>query len=66
MLKFDKKQLRIFVNRLKGDKLIKQTMRVETQPDGRTNRHNYYFINYKVIASMNIGFLYNAQIRHLQ
>ncbi|XP_033635812.1 general transcription factor IIE subunit 1-like [Asterias rubens] len=52
LLKFDKKQLRIFVNRLKGDKLIKQTMRVETQPDGRTNRHNYYFINYKVFVDV--------------
>ncbi|XP_038078317.1 general transcription factor IIE subunit 1-like [Patiria miniata] len=52
LLKFDKKQLRIFINRLKNDKLIKQTMRVETQPDGRTNRHNYYFINYKVFVDV--------------
>ncbi|XP_033095952.1 general transcription factor IIE subunit 1-like [Anneissia japonica] len=52
LLKFDKKHLRLLLNQLKNDKIIKQTVRVETQPDGRTNRHNYYFINYKVFVNI--------------
>ncbi|XP_070568179.1 general transcription factor IIE subunit 1-like [Ptychodera flava] len=52
LLKFDKKQLRSILNHLKNDKFIKQRMRVETQADGRTNRHNYYFINYKILVNV--------------
>ncbi|XP_071818763.1 general transcription factor IIE subunit 1-like isoform X2 [Apostichopus japonicus] len=52
LLKFDKKQLRIMLNKLKNDKLLKSTLRVETQADGKTNRHNYYFINYKVFVNV--------------
>ena len=50
LLKFDKKQLRILLNKLKSEKLVKQTMRMETAADGRTNRQYYYFINYKVFC----------------
>ncbi|XP_078001461.1 general transcription factor IIE subunit 1-like [Glandiceps talaboti] len=52
LLKYDKKQLRSILNQLKNDKFIKQRMRVETQTDGRTTRHNYYFINYKVLVNV--------------
>ncbi|XP_071954900.1 general transcription factor IIE subunit 1-like [Antedon mediterranea] len=52
LLKFEKKQLRLLLNQLKNDKIIKQTVRVETQPDGKTNRHNYYFINYRVFVNI--------------
>ncbi|XP_072018815.1 general transcription factor IIE subunit 1-like [Amphiura filiformis] len=52
LLKFDKKQLRILLNKLKCEKLVKQTMRMETQADGRTNRQYYYFINYKVFVNV--------------
>lgn len=47
LLKFDRKQLRSVLNTLKADKFVKCRMRVETAPDGKTTRHNYYFINYR-------------------
>lgn len=47
LLKFDRKQLRSVLNTLKSDKFVKCRMRVETAPDGKTTRHNYYFINYR-------------------
>ena len=47
LLKFDRKQLRSVLNTLKGDKFVKCRMSVETAPDGKTTRHNYYFINYR-------------------
>ncbi|KAM4701533.1 general transcription factor IIE subunit 1 isoform 1-T2 [Discoglossus pictus] len=52
LLKFDRKQLRAVLNTLKGDKFIKCRMRVETATDGKTTRHNYYFINYKLLVNV--------------
>uniref|UniRef100_A0A8C5MB02 General transcription factor IIE subunit 1 n=1 Tax=Leptobrachium leishanense TaxID=445787 RepID=A0A8C5MB02_9ANUR len=52
LLKFDRKQLRAVLNTLKGDKFIKCRMRVETAFDGKTTRHNYYFINYKLLVNV--------------
>lgn len=52
LLKFDKKQLRTLLIKIKNDKLLKQVMRVETQADGRTNRHYYYYINYKTFVNV--------------
>ncbi|XP_009984293.1 PREDICTED: general transcription factor IIE subunit 1-like, partial [Tauraco erythrolophus] len=52
LLKFDRKQLRAVLNTLKGDKFIKCRMRVETAPDGKTTRHNYYFINYRLLVNV--------------
>ncbi|KAM8976625.1 general transcription factor IIE subunit 1 [Pelodytes ibericus] len=52
LLKFDRKQLRAALNTLKGDKFIKCRMRVETATDGKTTRHNYYFINYKLLVNV--------------
>ncbi|XP_002734448.1 general transcription factor IIE subunit 1-like [Saccoglossus kowalevskii] len=52
LLKYDKKQLRSILNQLKNDQFIKQRMRVETQEDGKMNRHNYYFINYKILVNV--------------
>lgn len=51
LLKFDRKQLRSVLNTLKSDKFVKCRMRVETAPDGKTTRHNYYFINYRCCSS---------------
>lgn len=51
LLKFDRKQLRSVLNTLKADKFVKCRMRVETAPDGKTTRHNYYFINYRWCSS---------------
>lgn len=52
LLKFDRKQLRAVLNTLKSDKFIKSRMRVETAPDGKTTRHNYYFINYRLLVNV--------------
>lgn len=52
LLKFDRKQLRSVLNTLKADKFVKCRMRVETAPDGKTTRHNYYFINYIVLVNV--------------
>ncbi|XP_043918343.1 general transcription factor IIE subunit 1-like [Protopterus annectens] len=52
LLKFDKKQLRGILNTLKSDKFIKCRMRVETGPNGKSTRHNYYYINYKVLVDV--------------
>lgn len=52
LLKFDRKQLRAVLNTLKADKFVKCRMRVETAPDGKTTRHNYYFINYRWLCSL--------------
>ncbi|XP_053561777.1 general transcription factor IIE subunit 1 [Bombina bombina] len=52
LLKFDRKQLRSVLNTLRGDKFIKCRMRVETATDGKTTRHNYYFINYRLLVNV--------------
>ncbi|XP_053556828.1 general transcription factor IIE subunit 1-like [Bombina bombina] len=52
LLKFDKKQLRTILNTLKSDKFVKCRMRVETLPNGKSTRHNYYYINYKVLVDV--------------
>ncbi|KAM3607587.1 uncharacterized protein V6R79_010367 [Siganus canaliculatus] len=52
LLKFDRKQLRSVLNTLKSDKFVKCRMRVETAPDGKSTRHNYYFINYRVLVNV--------------
>ncbi|XP_073512745.1 general transcription factor IIE subunit 1-like [Phyllobates terribilis] len=52
LLKFEKKQLRAILNTLKADKFIKCRMRVETGSDGKSTKHNYYYINYKVLVDV--------------
>jgi transcription initiation factor TFIIE subunit alpha len=52
LLKFDRKQLRAVINTLKIEKFIKVRMRVETDADGRTTRHNYYFISYIMFVNV--------------
>ncbi|GAB1604770.1 general transcription factor IIE subunit 1-like [Argonauta hians] len=52
LLKFERKHLRSMLNTLKMDKIVKVRMRVETDADGHTTRHNYYFINYKVFVNV--------------
>ncbi|XP_060785344.1 general transcription factor IIE subunit 1 [Neoarius graeffei] len=52
LLRFDRKQLRSVLNTLKADKFVKCRMRVETAPDGKTTRHNYYFINYRLLVNV--------------
>ncbi|NXY82362.1 T2EA factor, partial [Alcedo cyanopectus] len=52
LLKYEHKQLRTILNTLKADKLLKLRMRVETGPNGKSVRHNYYYINYKVLVDV--------------
>nr|XP_033799838.1 general transcription factor IIE subunit 1-like isoform X2 [Geotrypetes seraphini] len=52
LLKFDKKQLRTILTTLKSDKFIKSRMRVETGPSGKSTRHNYYYLNYKMLVNV--------------
>lgn len=52
LLKFDRKQLRAVINTLKNEKFIKVRMRVETDAEGRTTRHNYYFISYIMFVNV--------------
>ncbi|XP_064005119.1 general transcription factor IIE subunit 1-like [Pogoniulus pusillus] len=52
LLKYEHKQLRTILNTLKADKLVKLRMRVETGPNGKSTRHNYYYINYKVLVDV--------------
>ncbi|NXQ25806.1 T2EA factor, partial [Alaudala cheleensis] len=52
LLKYERKQLRTALNTLKADKLVKLRVRVETGPNGKSTRHNYYYINYKVLVDV--------------
>ncbi|KFV18430.1 General transcription factor IIE subunit 1 [Tauraco erythrolophus] len=52
LLKYERKQLRTVLNTLKAYKLVKLRMRVETGPNGKSTRHNYYYINYKVLVDV--------------
>lgn len=48
LLKFEKKMLRARIATLKNDKFIQVRLRMETGEDGKAQKVNYYFINYKV------------------
>lgn len=52
LLKFERKQLRSIIAQLKNDKFIKVRLRMETGPEGKATRQNYYFINYKVLVNV--------------
>jgi transcription initiation factor TFIIE subunit alpha len=53
LLKFDKKQLRNVLARLKNDKLVKQRVYKGKQADtGLTLTFNYYFIDYKLFVNV--------------
>jgi len=52
LLKYEKKHLRAILNMLKTEKFLKNRMRVETDLEGTTTRHTYYFINYSVFVNV--------------
>ncbi|NWR18944.1 T2EA factor, partial [Emberiza fucata] len=52
LLKYERKQLRTALNALRADKLVKLRVRAETGPNGKSTRHNYYYINYKVLVDV--------------
>ncbi|NXM97456.1 T2EA factor, partial [Sylvia borin] len=52
LLKYERKQLRAVLTTLRADKLVKLQMRVETGPNGKSTKNNYYYINYKVLVDV--------------
>lgn len=51
LLKFEKKMLRARISTLKSDKFIQVRLKMETGEDGKAQKVNYYFINYKVFIT---------------
>ncbi|XP_065225945.1 general transcription factor IIE subunit 1 [Planococcus citri] len=52
LLKFERKMLRSRIAGLKNDKFIQVRLRMETGPDGKAQKVNYYFINYKTFVNV--------------
>ncbi|KAF7283481.1 transcription factor IIEalpha [Rhynchophorus ferrugineus] len=52
LLKFEKKMLRARIAVLKNDKFIQVRLRMETGADGKAQKVNYYFINYKSFVNV--------------
>lgn len=52
LLKFDTKLLRARLGTLKSEKFVHTRLRMETGPDGKAQKVNYYFINYKTLVNV--------------
>ncbi|KAK9712394.1 TFIIE alpha subunit [Popillia japonica] len=52
LLKFERKMLRARIAILKNDKFIQVRLRMETGTDGKAQKVNYYFINYKTFVNV--------------
>ncbi|KAM3962890.1 transcription factor IIEalpha [Aphomia sociella] len=52
LLKFERKMLRARISTLKNDKFIQVRLKMETGPDGKAQKVNYYFINYKTFVNV--------------
>lgn len=52
LLKFEKKHLRARLTLLKNDKFIHARLKMETGPDGKAHKVNYFFINYKTFVNV--------------
>lgn len=52
LLKFERKMLRARIAVLKNDKFIQVRLRMETGADGKAQKVNYYFINYKSFVNV--------------
>lgn len=52
LLKLDKKQMGVSIKRLKNDQFIKTRMKVESDSEGKTTKHNYYFIHYTGLVNV--------------
>ncbi|CAH0558210.1 unnamed protein product [Brassicogethes aeneus] len=52
LLRFERKMLRAKIATLKNDKFIQVRLRMETGPDGKAQKINYYFINYKTFVNV--------------
>lgn len=52
LLRFEKKQMRARISTLRNDKFIQIRLKMETGPDGKAQKVNYYFINYKTFVNV--------------
>ncbi|GAB0100645.1 Transcription initiation factor IIE subunit alpha [Sergentomyia squamirostris] len=52
LLKFERKQLRSRIAILKNDKFLQVRLKMETGVDGKAQKVNYYFINYKTFVNV--------------
>ncbi|XP_075233417.1 transcription factor IIEalpha [Lycorma delicatula] len=52
LLKFERKMLRARIATLRNDKFIQVRLRMETGSDGKAQKVNYYFINYKTFVNV--------------
>lgn len=52
LLRFEKKQLRARISVLKNDKFLQGRLKMETGPDNKAAKVNYYFINYKTFVNV--------------
>lgn len=52
LLKFERKMLRARISTLRSDKFIQVRLKMETGSDGKAQKVNYYFINYKVCKKL--------------
>ena len=52
LLKFEKKMLRARLTMLKNDKFLSARLKMETGPDGKAHKVNYYFINFKTFVNV--------------
>lgn len=52
LLRFERKQLRARMSNLKNDKFLVVRLKMETGPDGKAAKVNYYFINYKTFVNV--------------
>lgn len=55
LLKFERKMLRARISTLRNDKFIQVRLKMETGLDGKAQKVNYYFINYKVGLQTHVG-----------
>lgn len=52
LLRFERKQLRARISILRNDKFLQVRLKMETGPDGKAAKVNYYFINYKTFVNV--------------
>lgn len=52
LLKFERKMLRARISILRNDKFIQVRLKMETGLDGKAQKVNYYFINYKTFVNV--------------
>ncbi|KAL1397439.1 hypothetical protein pipiens_009762 [Culex pipiens pipiens] len=52
LLRFERKMLRARISVLRNDKFLQVRLKMETGPDGKAQKVNYYFINYKTFVNV--------------